>query len=207
MHAIIRALILATLFAALPGPAAAQDISGTWKAAVELDAGSGRAARHVRLQAGGPSQITGTYTGTFGGADLTGTAPQEVRRREMGRRPMLCVIVPERLRRSADEGAPRRRAKQIARFGLEGPPGPPPSPMRADRSSLRASFPACYAAIRACRRLVFNRHGRHDRVLFRRADGRYGHLHRDHRRRHDGGHLRLRTARGGHVGSGAGRVV
>ena len=74
----------------------------------------------------------------------------------MGRRPMLCVIVPERLRRSADEGAPRRRAKQIARFGLEGPPGPPQSPMRADRSSLRASFPACYAAIRACRRLVFN---------------------------------------------------
>ena len=73
-----------------------------------------------------------------------------------GRRPMLCVIVPERLRRSADEGAPRRRAKQIARFGLEGPPGPPQSPMRADRSSLRASFPACYAAIRACRRLVFN---------------------------------------------------
>ena len=45
---------------------------------------------------------------------------------------------------------------QIARFGLEGPPGPPQSPMRADRSSLRASFPACYAAIRACRRLVFN---------------------------------------------------
>ena len=28
--------------------------------------------------------------------------------------------------------------------------------MRADRSSLRASFPACYAASRACRRLVFN---------------------------------------------------
>ena len=74
----------------------------------------------------------------------------------MGRRPMLCVIVPERLRRSADEGTPRRRAKQIARFGLEGPPGPPQSPRRADRSSLRASFPACYAAIRACRRLVFN---------------------------------------------------
>ena len=69
---------------------------------------------------------------------------------------MLCVIVPDRLRRSADEGAPRRRAKQIARFGLEGPLGPPQSPMRADRSSLRASFPACYAAIRACRRLVFN---------------------------------------------------
>ena len=43
-----------------------------------------------------------------------------------------------------------------SRFGLEGPPGPPPSPRRADRSSLRASFPACYAAIRACRRLVFN---------------------------------------------------
>ena len=35
---------------------------------------------------------------------------------------MLCVIVPERVRRSADEGAPRRRANQIARFGLAGPP-------------------------------------------------------------------------------------
>ena len=59
--------------------------------------------------------------------------PQEVPRREMGRRPMLFVIVPERLRRLADEVAPRRRANQIARFGLAGPPDPPESPMRADR--------------------------------------------------------------------------
>ena len=64
------ALILATLFAALPGPAAAQDISGTWKAAVELDAGSGQPT-FVFKQKG--AQITGTYTGTFGGADLSGT--------------------------------------------------------------------------------------------------------------------------------------
>ena len=70
MRTVIRALILATLFAALPGPAAAQDISGTWKAAVELDAGSGQPT-FVFKQEG--AQITGTYTGTFGGADLSGT--------------------------------------------------------------------------------------------------------------------------------------
>ena len=73
---------------------------------------------------------------------------QEVRRREMGRRPMLCVIVPERLRRSADEGAPRRRAKQIARFGLEGPPGPPQSP----NSSLRREFLCRSTAAASARR-------------------------------------------------------
>ena len=70
MRAIIRASILVTLVVALPGPAAAQDISGTWKAVVELDAGSGEPT-FVFKQEGG--QITGTYTGTFGGADLTGT--------------------------------------------------------------------------------------------------------------------------------------
>jgi hypothetical protein len=70
MRAIIRASILVTLVVALPGPAAAQDISGTWKAAVELDAGSGEPT-FVFKQEG--TQITGTYTGTFGGADLTGT--------------------------------------------------------------------------------------------------------------------------------------
>ena len=41
MHTIIRASILVALFAALLEPALAQDISGTWKAVVELDVGSG----------------------------------------------------------------------------------------------------------------------------------------------------------------------
>ena len=109
MHAISRAAVLVALFAALPGPALAQDISGTWKAAIELDAGSGEPT-FVFEQEG--ELITDSYTGTFGGADLTR-----------------------------------------------------------------------------------HRHGRHDRVLFRRTDGRYGHLHRDDQRRHNEGHLRLRTAR------------
>ena len=70
MHAISRAVVLVALFAALPGPALAQDISGTWKAAIELGVGSGEPT-FVFEQEG--ELITGSYTGTFGEADLTGT--------------------------------------------------------------------------------------------------------------------------------------
>ena len=107
MHAIIRTSILVALFAALPGPALAQDISGTWKAVVELDVGSGEP----------------TFVFKAGG--------------------------------------------------------------RADYRHVRRSQPDGH------------RHGRHDRVLFRRTDGQYGHLNRDDQRRHDEGHLRLRTPLGG----------
>ena len=48
----------------------AQNISGTWKAVVELDVDSGEPT-FVFKQEG--ERITDTYTGTFGGADLTGT--------------------------------------------------------------------------------------------------------------------------------------
>ena len=46
------------------------DISGTWSAAVTLDAGSGTAT-FVFKQAG--DNLTGTYTGVIGSADVTGT--------------------------------------------------------------------------------------------------------------------------------------
>ena len=71
---------------------------------------------------------------------------------------MLCLIVPEQLPRSSGEVDPRR----MARSGVDGPLGPPETVMSAGRSRLRTAFPACYAAIRACRRLAFN--ARHTNV-------------------------------------------
>lgn len=48
----------------------AADISGTWSAAVVLDAGQGTAT-FVFKQSG--NKLTGTYSGTLGKADVTGT--------------------------------------------------------------------------------------------------------------------------------------
>jgi hypothetical protein len=48
----------------------AEDISGKWTFNVETDAGSGSPS-FVFKQAG--EKLTGTYTGTFGTAELTGT--------------------------------------------------------------------------------------------------------------------------------------
>lgn len=48
----------------------AADISGTWTAAVKLDAGSG-SATFVFKQSG--DGLTGTYSGVLGNADIKGT--------------------------------------------------------------------------------------------------------------------------------------
>ena len=48
----------------------AADVSGTWSAAVVLDAGQGTAT-FVFKQAG--NKLSGTYSGTLGKADVTGT--------------------------------------------------------------------------------------------------------------------------------------
>jgi len=61
------ALVSLTLLSTV---ALAADISGTWVAAVELDAGSGT-ANFVLQQKG--DQITGTYAGALGEANVTGT--------------------------------------------------------------------------------------------------------------------------------------
>jgi hypothetical protein len=53
----------------------AEDISGKWTFNVETDAGSG-APTFVFKQAG--EKLTGTYTGTFGTAELTGTVKGDV---------------------------------------------------------------------------------------------------------------------------------
>jgi hypothetical protein len=63
-----RLLIVLALSSALALCAA--DISGTWAAAVRLDAGSGTAT-FVFKQAG--DALTGTYTGALGSADVKGT--------------------------------------------------------------------------------------------------------------------------------------
>jgi hypothetical protein len=53
----------------------AEDISGKWIFNVETDAGSG-SPTFVFKQAG--EKLTGTYTGTFGTAELTGTVKGDV---------------------------------------------------------------------------------------------------------------------------------
>ncbi len=63
----IRVLIVAALMCAA---AFAQDISGKWLFNVETSAGSGTPT-FVFKQSG--EKLTGTYNGTFGTADLTGT--------------------------------------------------------------------------------------------------------------------------------------
>ena len=63
----MKKLIAVALFAIA---ALAADISGTWSADVNLDAGSGTAT-FVLKQAG--DQITGTYSGALGDAKVTGT--------------------------------------------------------------------------------------------------------------------------------------
>jgi hypothetical protein len=55
--------------------AMAADISGTWNAAVETEAGSGTPT-FVFKQAG--DQLTGTYSGAFGESKLTGTVKGNV---------------------------------------------------------------------------------------------------------------------------------
>jgi len=62
----MRVLLALSLFCAV---SFAADISGTWSAAVTLDAGSGTAT-FVLKQSG--DQITGTYSGAMGEAKVTG---------------------------------------------------------------------------------------------------------------------------------------
>lgn len=63
----MKILVALLLSAAL---ASAADITGKWTLNVVLDAGSGVATFNFK-QAG--EKLTGTYDGTFGHADLTGT--------------------------------------------------------------------------------------------------------------------------------------
>lgn len=58
------------LFGLISAAAHAHDISGKWLFQVETELGSG-APTFVFKQAG--EKLTGTYSGTFGTADLTGT--------------------------------------------------------------------------------------------------------------------------------------
>jgi hypothetical protein len=64
----MRRLLIVLALSALALVAA--DVSGTWSAAVTLDAGSGTAT-FVFKQAG--DALTGTYTGVLGSADVRGT--------------------------------------------------------------------------------------------------------------------------------------
>jgi len=63
------AVFLAALGLICAVPVMAQDLSGTWQAQVELTAGSGEPT-FVFTQDG--DQLSGTYQGTFGAADVTG---------------------------------------------------------------------------------------------------------------------------------------
>ena len=59
----------------MPMAALAHDVSGKWIFNVETDAGSG-SPTFVFKQAG--EKLTGTYNGTFGTAELTGTVKGDV---------------------------------------------------------------------------------------------------------------------------------
>jgi hypothetical protein len=66
----MKTILLVTLLAFAAGVLTAADLSGTWTADVVLDAGSGTAT-FVFKQSG--ETLTGTYEGTFGKANVTGT--------------------------------------------------------------------------------------------------------------------------------------
>ena len=68
LHAARFCTLVALAF--FTGVALAADLSGTWSAAVNLDAGSGTAT-FVLKQSG--DQLTGTYSGALGEAKVTGT--------------------------------------------------------------------------------------------------------------------------------------
>src|SRR5271170_1358242 len=65
-----KLLWIALLAGLLSGPLLARDISGNWDFNVETSQGSGSPS-FVFTQAG--EKLTGTYSGLFGKADLTGT--------------------------------------------------------------------------------------------------------------------------------------
>src|SRR5579863_6981610 len=66
----MRSLLVFALLSLLNLPLLAADLSGTWAADVTLDAGSGTAT-FVFKQTG--DNLTGTYTGAVGSANVTGT--------------------------------------------------------------------------------------------------------------------------------------
>jgi len=71
MLTFIRAVVICALMGAA---ALAADISGKWTFTVETDAGGG-SPTFVFKQAG--EKLTGTYSGTFGSAELAGTVKGE----------------------------------------------------------------------------------------------------------------------------------
>ena len=71
MHTNMRALVLAMVLTLIPAlPILAQDVAGTWQMTVELDVGSGEPT-FIFTQNG--ETLGGTYEGTFGSAEITGT--------------------------------------------------------------------------------------------------------------------------------------
>ena len=67
----MRTLLVVLCLTLLSLAVTAADVSGTWSADVTLDAGSGTAT-FVFKQSG--DNLTGTYTGVAGTANITGTA-------------------------------------------------------------------------------------------------------------------------------------
>lgn len=66
----MRSLAICFLLLALSAVLPAADISGTWSAAVMLDAGSGTATFVFQQQG---DSLSGTYSGVLGEAKVTGT--------------------------------------------------------------------------------------------------------------------------------------
>jgi len=90
----------ATLCALISAAAFAHDVSGKWIFQVETDAGSG-SPTFVFKQAG--EKLTGTYTGLFGNAELTGT------------------VKGDDIEFSFEAGTPDQKAKMVYKGKIESP--------------------------------------------------------------------------------------
>ena len=66
----LKSIRIVLLFTLISAAALAEDISGKWTFQVQTEAGTG-SPTFVFKQAG--EKLTGTYSGTFGTAELTGT--------------------------------------------------------------------------------------------------------------------------------------
>ena len=73
MQSVMRSAALDVAMVLLAvGPAFAQDVSGTWQFTVELDVGAGMPTIVFRHDEG-EGTLSGTYQGTFGQAEVSGT--------------------------------------------------------------------------------------------------------------------------------------
>jgi hypothetical protein len=97
MHSIARTVIAGiagvTLAAAASLTALAEDVSGTWQANVKMSSGQGGSPSFVFKQSG--SKLSGTYSGAFGTAEVSGSVSGNSIRFSFGAPPQQARYVGE----------------------------------------------------------------------------------------------------------------